>query len=225
MTVIVRFLRKYEFPLHLVVGFDRVRWWISRLASTLRLKLILRTVGCRYGKGLIADGRVIIRVGRKGAIEIGDNVTFRSRFTGNLAGLTNPVVLQCLGEGRISIGNNCGFSGTVISARSTIRIGNFSLFGVNTRIYDHDFHSTDPAKRRLPQEDQKNIKAAAITIGDDVFVGANAIILKGCTIGDRSTIGAGAVLAKMCVPPDSLVVGNPGKIVQNYSPGRKDLRR
>jgi maltose O-acetyltransferase len=54
-----------------------------------------------------------------------------------------------------------------------------------------------------------------VIIGDDVFVGTNAMILKGTTIGARSIIGAGAVVAGLDVPPDSVVVGNPARIVAN----------
>jgi acetyltransferase-like isoleucine patch superfamily enzyme len=51
-------------------------------------------------------------------------------------------------------------------------------------------------------------------IEDDVFVGANAIILKGVHVGARSVIGAGAVVTLREIPPDSVVAGNPAGIVR-----------
>jgi len=51
------------------------------------------------------------------------------------------------------------------------------------------------------------------TIGDNVVIGAGAIILGAITIGENSRIGAGAVVTKP-VPPNSTVVGNPGRIVR-----------
>ncbi len=51
-----------------------------------------------------------------------------------------------------------------------------------------------------------------VTIGDDVFIGANAIILPGVTIGNRVMIGAGAVVSKD-IPDNSVVVGNPARVV------------
>jgi maltose O-acetyltransferase len=50
-------------------------------------------------------------------------------------------------------------------------------------------------------------------IEDDVWIGANAIILKGVTIGARSIVGAGAVVSRD-VPPDCVVAGNPARVVK-----------
>ena len=56
------------------------------------------------------------------------------------------------------------------------------------------------------------------TIGADVWVGANAIILKGVTIGDGAIVGGGTVVTKN-VPPYAIAVGNPAKIVRyRFSP-------
>ena len=54
-----------------------------------------------------------------------------------------------------------------------------------------------------------------LTIGDNVFVGAGAIILSknGLTIGDNAKIGAGAVVVKD-VPPDAVMVGNPARNIR-----------
>ena len=50
-------------------------------------------------------------------------------------------------------------------------------------------------------------------IGNDVFIGTNAIILKGTHIGDRSVVAAGSVVFGLEVPPDSIVKGNPAKVL------------
>jgi len=51
------------------------------------------------------------------------------------------------------------------------------------------------------------------TVGDNVVIGAGAIILGAITLGEGSRIGAGSVVTKS-VPPHSTVVGNPGRIVR-----------
>ena len=59
-----------------------------------------------------------------------------------------------------------------------------------------------------------------MVIGDDVWIGAGAIILKGVTIGERSIVGAGAVVTRG-VPADSVVAGNPAQIVRRLdAPGQ-----
>lgn len=49
-------------------------------------------------------------------------------------------------------------------------------------------------------------------IGDNVFLGANAVILPGVTVGDGAIIGAGSVVTKD-VPPATVVAGNPARIL------------
>jgi acetyltransferase-like isoleucine patch superfamily enzyme len=193
--------------------------WLAALlvttVSTLRLKLTLRWLGCHFGRGLRADGRVVVRVRHAGAVTLGDNVMLRSRFMSNLAGLTGPTILHCIRDGRISIGNNSGCSGNVLSSRSSITIGANVNLGINVRIYDHDFHALDFATRRDSARDAKECRTAPVVIGNDAFIGANAIILKGVTIGDRSVVGAGSVVTLREVPPDSLVAGNPARIIRS----------
>ena len=49
--------------------------------------------------------------------------------------------------------------------------------------------------------------------GDDCFIGARAIIMKGVTIGDRSIVGAGSVVVRN-IPADVVVAGNPARDVK-----------
>lgn len=56
-------------------------------------------------------------------------------------------------------------------------------------------------------------KTGPISIGDDVFIGANCIINKGITIGDRSIVAAGIVVVKS-IPEDEICGGNPAKLIK-----------
>ena len=91
--------------------------------------------------------------------------------------------------------------------------------GGNVRIYDHDFHSLDFQTRR-GAEDQLQIQTRPVEIGDDVFIGANAIILKGVTIGARAVIGAGSVVSRN-IGPDEIWAGNPARMVRAARDGAK----
>lgn len=61
--------------------------------------------------------------------------------------------------------------------------------------------------------------ALPITIGNDVWVGAGAIVLGGVVLGDGSVIGAGAVVTRD-VPDNTVVAGNPAKPVRVLVPGQ-----
>lgn len=61
--------------------------------------------------------------------------------------------------------------------------------------------------------DQQGVTTAAVTIANDCWIGANAVILPGVTIGEHSVVAAGAVVTKD-VPSHSLVAGVPARIIK-----------
>lgn len=110
--------------------------------------------------------------------------------------------------GDIIIGDNTriGLHTTVIGP---VEIGsNVNLAqGIVVTALNHNF--TDCTKRI----DEQGVSTAKITIGNDVWIGANATILPGVTIGNHSVVAASAVVTKD-VPPYSLVGGVPAKILK-----------
>src|SRR4051794_9964017 len=91
----------------------------------------------------------------------------------------------------IEIGDRTEFNNNVFlkSDGAGIRIGRDGLFGPYVEILDSDFHELDPARRKAGTQ-----RSAAVEIGDNVFVGGGARILKGAKIGSDSVIGAGSVV-------------------------------
>jgi len=67
----------------------------------------------------------------------------------------------------------------------------------------------------LEDEQGRRYRYAPITIGNDVFIGVNTIILPGVSIGDRVVIGAGSVVTRS-IPSGSVVAGNPARFVKSY---------
>lgn len=183
------------------------------ILPTLRAKIILRLYGCKHGNNLQVCGRVYFRPNMNDAISIGDNVKLTARFLTNTVGITNPIVLECLKNGRIEIGDHSGLTSTIISSQTCVRIGKFVNIGANVRIFDHDFHALNWMDRRDGLTDVTNTRSEAVFIDDDVFIGTNSIILKGVHIGRGSVIGAGSVVSIKNIPPLSRVVGNPAKIL------------
>lgn len=118
----------------------------------------------------------------------------------------------------IIIGNHVGMSSPCIWVRERLTIGNHVNIGGNCVILDTDTHQIDYLARRgekaaEPRDPNTTIQSAPITIEDDVWIGANCIILKGVTIGARSVIGAGSVVTKS-IPADCIAAGNPCKVIR-----------
>ena len=96
----------------------------------------------------------------------------------------------------------------VILDGAKVHIGNNVFIAPNVGIYTAG-HPLDAKERREGLE-----YAKPITIGNDVWIGANVSILPGITIGDNCVIGAGSVVTKN-IPANSLAVGNPCKVIRN----------
>lgn len=79
--------------------------------------------------------------------------------------------------------------------------------GITVTALNHNFEETG---KRI---DQQGVSTNPVVIGDDVWIGANAVILPGVTLGNHCVIAAGAVVTKD-VPPHSLVAGVPAKIIK-----------
>lgn len=96
-----------------------------------------------------------------------------------------------------------------------IRIGADGLIGPYTQIYTagHPLRAADRIRKNTDKLGTYVTKCKPVTIGDQVWIGGNVVILPGVTIGDRVTIAASAVVRDN-VPNDSLVVGNPAQVVK-----------
>ena len=110
--------------------------------------------------------------------------------------------------GDVTIGNHTriGIHCTVIGP---VCIGNNVNLaqGITVSALNHNFEDTT---RRI---DEQGISTKPVVIGDDVWIGANAVILPGVTIGHHVVVAAGAVVTKD-VPPHSIVAGVPAKLIK-----------
>ena len=94
-----------------------------------------------------------------------------------------------------------------------ITIGKHVTISRNVTLLTHDFSIGKGLKSVNKTDANKRYKfLKEIRIGDDVFIGLNAIILPGTNIGKNCIIGSGSVV-KGDVPDYSVFVGNPGKVV------------
>lgn len=149
---------------------------------------------------------------KNGRLIIGNNFCCLNKIKSNAVGLIQPCVFNVLTpDSSIVIGDNVGISGSTICASKNVTIGNNVIIGSGCLIMDTDAHPLGWQERRDCSSEA--VLSSPVTIGNDVFIGARSIILKGVTIGDRSVIGAGSVVSKD-VPADCIVAGNPAVIIK-----------
>jgi len=160
-----------------------------------------------WGPGWRFYGMPVIQKHRKSTMKFGRDFQLRSTRVSN-PGINHPVVLSTIREGAIlEIGDNFGMSGGGIVVTKQVIIGNNVLFGANTMLGDSDFHPLSPEERLKNPNDGAS---KPVIIEDNVFTGANVIILKGAKIGHGSVIGANSVVFSE-IPPNVVAVGNPAR--------------
>lgn len=106
----------------------------------------------------------------------------------------------------MKIGDNCSIQSGVIFDYSfcwLIKIGNNVTIGPEAYFLAHDAST----KKELDYS-----KVGSITIEDNVFIGARALIMPGVTIGKNSIVASGSIVTKS-VPENSIVAGNPAKVI------------
>jgi acetyltransferase-like isoleucine patch superfamily enzyme len=190
---------------------------LNRLVHVGLNRALLWMNSVRVGKGVRFRGAVFLE--NLGAMSVGDRVIVNSGPTNNPVGGSNGTTIIVARGGSLEIGDDCGISNAEIYCWSSIRLGKRVMLGGGTRVYDSDFHPLE-ASARFANE-LSAIRIRPVVIGDDVFVGAFAIILKGVRIGDRAIIGAGSVVTRD-VPADEIWAGNPAVCVRPAKVGVHD---
>ena len=151
----------------------------------------------------------LIKVHKNALLVISDGVLLNSSNYSYHINMYSKVKIMCDVEGaQINIGKNTRIHGTCIHAFKKIDIGQDCLIAANCQIFDSNGHNSLPDERRTNNGEAKEIK-----IGDNVWIGANSIILPGVSIGSNSIIAAGSVVNKS-VPAEHIAGGNPAKLIK-----------
>lgn len=157
----------------------------------------------------------------EGAIRVGAHTHIRGE------------VLTFWNAGEVSIGDHCYVGeGSRIWSQASVRIGNDVLISHLVDIHDTDGHPVDAEDR---VEDGRSILqgrgyflptktlSAPVVIGDRVWIGFKASVLKGVRIGEGAIVAAGAVVTKD-VPPFAVVAGNPAVVIRSANEAsRRDV--
>lgn len=165
----------------------RPRWWIRRLINPVVFRRPFSSI-IRWSSRMDLLPNHHFTMGKKTIIE------------------SNAVVNNIVGD--VEIGNNSliGIGSVVIGP---VKIGDDVLLAQNIVIsgLNHGYRQLDKTIR------EHKVTTKQITISDDVWIGANAVITAGVTIGTHCIVGGGAVVTKD-VPDYCIVSGNPAKIIK-----------
>lgn len=108
---------------------------------------------------------------------------------------------------KLSIGDHTYLNRSAsIDCTQEITIGDYCAISDNVQILDSDFHP-------ITYNGKISTMSKPVHIGNHVWIGRSAIILKGVTIGDGAIIGAGSVVTRD-VPARCLAVGNPARVIK-----------
>ena len=182
-------------------------WWADPIPPNVQ-----------FGAGFYCETAQIFRFLRnreEGAVKLGDYVSCYAGCSFSLGQ-----------KGRATVGDFTLMNGALVMAEELIEIGSYCLISWNVGIADSDFHPSDPAQRRIDahalapyykdRPPRPPIRTAPVRIADNVWIGMNAVILKGVTIGENSVVAAGSVVSKN-VAPNTVVAGNPAVVVKELA--------
>jgi acetyltransferase-like isoleucine patch superfamily enzyme len=135
-------------------------------------------------------------------------------YVGPDTGLYNGTFFDLGADASVSIGRYCSIVGAIISTNSRISIGDYVFIS----------HEVVIADREIAMPPQDGSWAASqpeaqreIVIEDDVWIGAQAVILGGVRIGAGAVVGAAAVVNQN-IPSHAIFAGNPGRVVGYVRP-------
>ncbi|MCW3041696.1 MAG: acetyltransferase [Solirubrobacterales bacterium] len=169
----------------------------------------------KLGRGLVLD----VAAGVDGEIVLGDRVTLQdgvrlqawggSIHVGEGAQVRDRCELKSTGV--LRLGARCVLSrNATLHCHESIRIGPRCAIAERTTIIDsdHGFDGSDVFVLEQP------VRSTPITIGENVFIGTNAVVLRGSVVGDRAVIAAGAVLNGGEYPAAHIVAGVPARTLR-----------
>jgi acetyltransferase-like isoleucine patch superfamily enzyme len=143
---------------------------------------------------------------------LGRNVRFWgpvSIHMGERCALLDDVIVSGVGALRLGDRSSVGH-GTVIAVRDRIDIGSDVMIAGYCYLLDVD-HGMD-LEVGAAMKDQ-DLRIAPVRIGDDVWIGAQSVILRGVTIGDGAVVAARSVVTRD-VPAEMVVGGNPAREIR-----------
>jgi len=172
--------------------------------AVLALRLLRRRFLTPTGRRMVLDGMLFL--GPRVALEIGR--TARVRF-GRWVWIGHGTKIRCH-EGEVRIGDKTVLGQEcTISAYQHVSIGEQCIVADRVMMIDFD-HNVAEVERPIRLQ---GIYKRDVHVGNNVWIGYGAQILRGVTVGDNAIIGASAVVTKD-VPANAVVAGAPARVVR-----------
>jgi acetyltransferase-like isoleucine patch superfamily enzyme len=175
----------------------RVRSWTCRAVAIIRTSW-WRLLGLRAGPGTLLPK---IYVTWPHQVSLGAHCTVEQGAYFKYDGIWAPGPRLVIGD-HVFVGAGCEFN-----FKRSITIGSHCLIASGCYFIDHDHQS---ARRDIPMGTQSDGPEAPVTLENDVWIGANVVLLKGVTIGRGAIVAAGAVV-RDSIPPYEIWGGVPAK--------------
>lgn len=185
----------------MLVQLKIVVWRIFSLVHLLPLKW----KGVQCGAKCFIDGKAYVRMEKGSHIQLGRDVTLISRVRHNPLIKHNVMMETLTPAAEIILGDHVGVSGCQIVCCSKIQVGEYSIIGPNTILFDSEgHHYSEETGWRV-----RHVRSGRpIRIGKKCFIGTDCIILSGVTIGDNCVVAAGSVVTRD-IPAGHRAYGNP----------------
>ena len=168
-------------------------------ARSVRATVWFRLHGARTSL-VGCDGSLPVLHG-PGTVRIGKHFMMRAR-------IARCEIATKTSTSQILIGDGVFINqGTVIAAAESVEIGDGTLIGDFSAIYDSNFHELQPGQPDKPRP---------VSIGKNVWLGNGVLVLPGSAIGDHTVVAARSVV-RGTLPPRVLAAGNPAKVVRQLA--------
>ena len=158
----------------------------------------------RFLVSLIYYFRDGVKISLSSRVQLSGNIRFGRHS------VVKPYAIVQTSGGSISFGHNCAISSFnhISTGQANIVAGNYVRTGPNVTIVATTRNYRDKSQPIIEQ----GYSDRGITIGDDVLIGAGAVLVDGCDVGDGAIIGVGSVVTGR-VAPYAIVFGAPAKVI------------
>lgn len=182
----------------------KINNFVSVAYSLLRMVLYKIVLGKSFEVCLIEriSPNVVLEFNRGSHVWLGKRVRIHS---GSKVKVRSNAILR-IGDD-VKINYYC-----IIAAHHMIEIGKGTEFGPSVYLYDHDH---DYKRGLCPNSSNESYNTEPIKIGENCWIGADTVILRGTELGDNCVVGAGCVL-KGKYPANSVVIQKKDSIIKQY---------